>query len=96
MLQVIASLVLIALGMAVDALYQRKIRIAECNAYDTGYKQGKTEEAIKLEMLKACAEVQSANITDCTEIPTMAAPVSIPETFEERLRQHGRATVRIK
>jgi hypothetical protein len=37
MLQVFAALALIALGMGVDAYYQRRIRIAECDAYETGY-----------------------------------------------------------
>lgn len=87
MLQVIASLALIALGMAVDALYQRKIRIAECNAYDTGYKQGQREEKVR-------AEVKQPE--NAPRYPLMSPPVAIPETFEERLRQHGRATVRIK
>lgn len=49
MQQVITSLLLIALGMAVDAWYQHKLRIAECNAYETGYQQGKHEERIREE-----------------------------------------------
>lgn len=87
MLQVIASLALIALGMAVDALYQRKIRIAECNAYDTGYKQGKQEEKIREEGRRE---------NDVLFHSTGTPPATLPEGFAERLRQHGRATARIK
>mgnify|MGYP003316466631 CR=1 FL=1 len=41
------ALGLIALGMGIDAMYQYKIRVAECDAYKTGYEQGKREEQIK-------------------------------------------------
>lgn len=94
MLQVIVSLALIALGMGLDALYQRKIRIAECNAYETGYQQGKKEEQIREEErantgLVTIQGYESPN-------PSMAAPVSMPPTFEERLQKHGQATLWMK
>lgn len=87
MLQVVASLVLIALGMGLDAFYQRKIRIAECNAYETGYQQGKKEERIREE-----ARYPVINNTGIEE-PSMAAPVEMPPKFAERLKKHGQATV---
>lgn len=91
MLHVIASLALIALGMGMDALYQRKIRIAECNAYETGYQQGKKEERIREDALHPQITL-NAGIKE----PSMAAPVAMPDTFAERLRKHGRATVKFK
>lgn len=97
MLQVIASLALIALGMGLDALYQRKIRIAECNAYETGYQQGKKEERIREEgycggLWHPGAEPVPAD----QQNPSMAAPARMPDTFEERLRKHGQATLWMK
>lgn len=95
-MNVVIALALIALGMGLDAFYQRKIRIAECNAYDTGYQQGKVEERIKLEMLKAAVDAKSVIDPGCIENSSMAAPVEMPPTFEEKLRKHGRAVVRLK
>ena len=93
MLQIFAALALIGLGMGVDAYYQRRIRIAECDAYETGYKQGVEEGRIReearnpLPLLEMSAE---------PEPPSMAAPVAMPDNFEEHLRKHGRATARVK
>lgn len=94
MLQVIVCLALIGLGMGVDAAYQRRIRIAECDAYETGYQQGKKEESAKTVFpLHTMDEIDP----DCYEQkPSMAAPVEMPPTFEERLRKHGRAVVKLK
>lgn len=91
MLQVIAALALIALGMGVDALYQRRIRIAECNSYETGYQQGKKEERIREE-----ARNPRVTLHTGSEEPSMTAPIAMPDTFEERLRKHGQATVKIQ
>lgn len=96
MLQVIASLALIALGMGIDALYQRKIRIAECNAYETGYQQGKKEELIRDEAYCGGLWTPGAEPAPEKEYPSMAAPVEMPETFEERMRKHGQATLWMK
>lgn len=95
-MNVLIALTLIALGMGLDAFYQRRIRIAECDAYDAGYKQGKVEEQIKLEMLKAAVDAKSVIDSGCIEKPSMAAPVEMPPTFEERMRKHGRAVVKLK
>jgi len=95
MLHVIASLALIALGMGLDALYQRRIRIAECNAYETGYQQGKKEERIRDEERAANTGLVTIQGYDPQQ-PSMAAPVSMPETFGERLKKHGRATWRVE
>lgn len=91
MLQVIAALALIALGMGLDAFYQRRIRIAECDAYETGYQQGKKEERIREEALHPKITLHTG-----MEKPSMAAPVEMSPTFEEKLRKHGRAVVRLK
>lgn len=96
MLQFFAALALIGLGMGVDAYYQRRIRIAECDAYETGYQQGGKEERIRLEMLKAISESQQTAEQDCDEKPSMAAPVEMPPTAVERLKTHGRATWRVE
>lgn len=91
MMNVVVSLALIALGMGLDAFYQRKIRIAECDAYDTGYQQGKKEERIREEALHPRITLYTG-----MEKPSMAAPVEMSPTFEERMRKHGRAVVKLK
>lgn len=90
-MNVLIALSLIALGMGLDAFYQRKIRIAECDAYDTGYQQGKKEERIREETLHPRITLHTG-----LQEPSMAAPVEMPPTFEERMRKHGRAVVRLK
>lgn len=95
MIQVFACLALIALGMGVDAYYQRRIRIAECDAYETGYQQGLKENQIRREII--VPEFPPMQPYDeYQHTPSMAAPVAMPPTFEERLKKHGRATVRVK
>lgn len=94
MIQVIAALALIGLGMGVDAYYQRRIRIAECDAYETGYQQGVKEESAKSRVqLYTMDEIDPGCYK---QKPSMAAPVKLPDTFEERLRKHGQATAKIK
>ena len=46
MLQVIGSLALVALGMGVDALYHRQIRIAALDAYKDGYQDSMLEHVV--------------------------------------------------
>lgn len=94
MLQVIACLALIGLGMGVDAAYQRRIRIAECDAYETGYQQGLRENTIHKEI--TVPELPIFDEYQHTPTCSMAAPVEMPPTFEERMRKHGRATARLK
>lgn len=94
MLQIFAVLALLALGMGVDAYYQRRIRIAECDSYITGYQQGKKEEKIRLDAQAKMVGVEPANAVQ--QKPSMAAPVAMPDNFEEHLRKHGRATARVK
>jgi hypothetical protein len=94
-MNVVIALGLIALGMCIDAVYQHKIRVAECNAYETGYEQGKKEGKIKEETL-APRFPFAALEGECVEVPSMAAPVEMPLTFEEKLKKHGRAVVKLK
>ena len=94
MLQIFAALALIGLGMGVDAYYQRRIRIAECDAYETGYQQGKKEERIREEERNPLIKLPGLSAEP--EPPSMAAPVKMPDTFEERMRKHGRAVVKLK
>lgn len=95
--QVITSLLLIALGMAVDAWYQHKIRVAECNAFETGYQQGKREERIKEESRNPQVFMTGGFKADeVVQNPSMAAPISLPDTFAERMQKHGRAVMRLK
>lgn len=85
-MNVVIALLLVALGMAIDAVYQHKIRVAECDAYETGYQQGLRENTIHKEI----------TVPDVPNLPSMAAPVEMPPTFGERLRKHGRAVVKLK
>ena len=85
-MNVVIALLLVVLGMGVDAVYQRRIRIAECDAYETGYQQGLWENTIRKADAVPCVEGK----------PSMLPPVAMPPTFEERLRKHGRATAMIK
>lgn len=85
-MNVVIALGLIALGMGIDAVYQHKIRVAECDAYETGYQQGLRENTIHKEI----------TVPDVPNLPSMTAPVEMPPTFEERLRKHGRAVVKLK
>ncbi len=98
MLHVIAALALIALGMGVDAYYQRRIRIAECDAFDTGYQQGLKENQIRREVIvPEFPPLQDVpEYDEYQHTPSMAAPVAMPDNFEEHLRKHGRATARVK
>lgn len=90
----VIALGLIALGMGVDALYQWKIRVAECDAYKTGYEQGKKEGRVRLEAPPAVNPLWKPG--DEIKPPSMAAPVAMPDNFEEHMRKHGRATARVK
>lgn len=85
-MNVVIALGLIALGMCIDAVYERRIRVAECDAYETGYQQGLKENTIHKEI----------TVPDVPMLPSMAAPVEMPPTFEERLKKHGRAVVKLK
>jgi hypothetical protein len=91
MIQVFACLALIALGMGVDASYQRRIRLAECDAYETGYQQGLKENTIHKEIT-----VPGVPILPEKTVPSMVAPVKMPDTFAEHVRKHGRAVVKLK
>lgn len=92
MLYVFGSLALVALGMGVDAYYQRKIRIAECDAYETGYEQGLRENQIRREIIVP----EFLPLQEVRQTPSMAAPVEMPPTFAEHMRKHGRATARLR
>ena len=85
-MNVLIALSLIALGMSLDAVYQHKIRVAECDAYETGYQQGLWENTIR--KADALPEVEGK--------PSMLPPVAMPPTFEERMKKHGRAVVKLK
>lgn len=89
MIQVIACLALIGLGMGVDAFYQSRIRRAECDAYETGYQQGKKEERIREEA--RCPAPPPVN-----ELPSMAAPKKLPDGFADHMRKHGRAVAKME
>ena len=85
-MDIVIALLLVLMGIGIDAVYQRKIRIAECDAYETGYQQGLRENTIHRDI----------TVPELCEKPSMAAPVEMPPTFEERLRKHGRATWRVE
>ena len=93
-MNVLIALGLIALGMGVDALYQHKIRVAECNAYETGYQCGVKENTIHKEI--TVPDIQPIPNADNYFVPSMDAPVEMPPTFAEHMRKHGRAVVKLK
>lgn len=86
-MSVVVALLLVALGMGVDAFYQHKIRVAECDAYETGYEQGQKEEKIRLD----------AKNPDYVFDPALPErkPWQMPETAAEHLRRHGRVTMKV-
>lgn len=86
------ALLLIALGIGIDAIYQHKIRVTECNAYETGYQQGLKENTIH----RQTTVPEFPPLQNVQEFPAMAAPIAMPPTFEERLRTHGKATAWVK
>lgn len=88
----VIALLLVFMGIGVDAVYQHKIRVAECDAYETGYQQGLKENTIHRQITVP----ELPPLQNVQEFPSMAAPVSMPPTFEERMRMHGRATAWIK
>lgn len=90
-MNVVIALLLVALGMSIDAMYQHKIRVAECDAYETGYEQGLKENTIHKEIT-----VPEIPLLSAEPEPSMAAPVAMPDTVEEHLRKHGRATWRVE
>lgn len=85
MMQVLGSLALIALGMVVDAMYHRKIRIVERDAYKDGYQAALMDHVVFHDPVRG-------------DIPQNAAKakVELPEGFEDHMRQNGRATARLK
>ena len=93
-MNVLIALLLVGLGMCIDAGYQHKIRVAECDAYETGYQQGLKENTIHKDI--TVPEIQPIPTADKYFVPSMDAPVEMPPTFEERMRKHGRAVVKLK
>lgn len=91
-MSIVIAFALVAMGICVDAIYQHKIRVAECNAYDTGYQQGLRENTIHRQITVP----EFPPLQNVQEFPSMAAPVAMPPTFEERLRTHGKATAWVK
>ena len=93
-MSIVIALLLVAMGMGIDAIYQHKIRVAECDAYETGYQQGLRENTNCKEI--SVPEIQPIPSSDYYWVPSMAAPVAMPPTFAEHLKKHGRATAMIK
>lgn len=94
-MNVLYALALVALGMGIDVVYQLRIRIAECDAYETGYEQGLKENTIRKEITVPDIPAYPG-YDEYKHTPTMTAPVCMPPTFEERLRKHGRAVAKLK
>lgn len=91
-MSIVIAFALVAMGIVIDAVYQHKIRVAECNAYETGYQQGLKENQIRREITVP----EFPPLQNVQQFPSMAAPVAMPPTFEERLRTHGKATAWVK
>lgn len=81
MMQVLGSLALVALGMCVDAMYHRKVRLVEREAYKDGYQNALMDHVVLHDPVRG-------------DVPqnTAKAKAELPEGFEEHLRQNGQAT----
>lgn len=86
MWQAIGVLSLVALGMAVDMMYQRKVCIAARDAYKDGYQAALMDHVMIHDPVRG-------------DIP-MKQPKSktekLPDGFEAHMREHGRATARLQ
>ena len=85
MWQAIGALSLVALGMAVDMMYQRKVRIAALDAYKDGYQAALMDHVMIHDPVRG-------------DIP-MKQPKSkakLPDGFEAHMREHGHATARLQ
>ena len=88
-----------AAGMAVNAIYNQRQKVAEKKAYNRGYKQAQKEEAIRVE-----AYNQQTKLDKVYELPTAynLEPETEPkknirtvnESFMEDLHANGRAVVK--
>lgn len=85
-MNIVLAFALVALGIGIDAIYQHKIRVAECDAYETGYQQGLKENTIHKQI----------TVPEVKGYPSMAAPVKMPDTVAEKLKKHGRAMWRVE
>ncbi len=83
--QVLGSLALIALGMVVDAMYHRKVRLVEREAYKDGYQAALMDHVVFHDPVRGDVPLKDAK-----------ARVELPEGFEDHMRQNGRATARLK
>lgn len=92
MLQVIFSLVLVALGMFIDAMYNGFRRGAESTAYEFGYQQAMKEEKGKQEAVREFAEAQ---VRPYGEQPRQRT-TGVSGTFAERFKADGRATEQLR
>lgn len=88
-MNVVIALLLVLLGMGIDAVYQHKIRVAECDAYENGYQQGLRENTIH-------KQITVPDVPYVRGVPSMAAPVEMPPTFADHMRKHGRAVAKLK
>jgi hypothetical protein len=88
-----------AAGMAVNAIYNQRQKVAEKKAYNKGYKQAQKEEAIRIESrnktdkLDMVYELPTAyNLEPETE--TKRNIKTVDESFMECLQANGRAVVK--
>lgn len=85
MLQVMWALALVALGMFVDAMYHRKVRLVEREAYTDGYQAALMDHVVLHDPVRGDIPLKDAK-----------ARFELSEDFMEHLRQNGRATARLK
>lgn len=84
-----------AAGMAVNALYNQRQKVAEKKAYNKGYKQAQKEEAIRVETYN-----QQIKLDRVYELPGQIEPEQkrpacvIDESFMECLQENGRAVIK--
>lgn len=100
MMQVIVAILLIALGMGVDAMYTIIRRTAEKEAYESGYRQAANVAYSKQNAVLEYAESQYSLFPKWSGYQPKHQAADKPKNvvspeFVERLHSTGRATERI-
>ena len=91
-MNIIPYFLCVALGMAIDAAYRHRAKVAERNAYTKGYEKGRKatlrETTQNHETFPAFEAVTSAE-------STRRKIKKIPESFMEELHEKGGAVIKL-
>ena len=102
-MQTLIAFLLVALGVAVDATYNKIRRNAEYEAFIDGYRQAQKEEKIRLNAENAKQTqfyrpiVNTPVVPTYKEINTKKEPTkkTIPQSFMDDLQKNGRAAIKL-